>query len=91
MGPLLSTKINYQQEHVCRSFSSCTEIIYIYLQGKTNSRVDKCVHTLLKITWDKSFEWLNKLSKGKNTRKHTEIQKRHKASLNMDTQNVPYG
>ena len=62
---------------------------YIYLQGKMNRRLDKCVHTLLKITQDKSFEQLIKISKRKKkTRKHTEIQKRHKASLNMNTQNI---
>ena len=48
---------------------------HIYLQGKSNRRVDKCVHTLLKITRDKTFERLIKLSKGKNTRKHSEIKK----------------
>ena len=61
---------------------------YIYLQRKTNRRVDKCVHTLLKTTRDKSFEQLINVSKGKSTRKHAEIQKRHKTSLNMDTQNI---
>ena len=29
---------------------------YIYLQGKKNRRVNKCVHTLLKITRNKSFK-----------------------------------
>ena len=32
------------------------ELKNIYLQGKMNRRVDRCVHTLLKITRDKSFE-----------------------------------
>ncbi len=61
---------------------------HIYLEGKVNRRVDTCVHTLLKISRDKSFERLIKLSKGKNSNKHDNIRKRHKTSLEMTTKNA---
>ena len=51
---------------------------YIYLNGKVNKRVDKCIHTLLKITRDKTFERLIKMTKGKKTKKITEIHKRQR-------------
>ena len=56
---------------------------HVYLQGKMNKRIDKCVHTLLKITRDKTIERLIKLTKGKCTSKLTEINKRHNTSLKM--------
>ena len=61
---------------------------YMYLQGKVNRRVDKCVHILMKIARDKSFERLTKLHKGKNTSRHVHINRSHKASLTMETQSV---
>ena len=41
---------------------------YIYLNGKVNKRVDNCIHTLLKITRDKNFERIIKLTKGKKNK-----------------------
>ena len=61
---------------------------YIYLNGKVNKRVDKCIHTLLKITRDKTFERLIKMTKGKKTKKITEIHKRHLASHEMTMESV---
>ena len=29
---------------------------YLYMKGKINQRVDKCVHLLMKIAKDKAFE-----------------------------------
>ena len=37
---------------------------YLYMKGKINQCVDKCVHLLMKITKDKAFERLIKLEKG---------------------------
>jgi hypothetical protein len=56
---------------------------YIYLKGKTNKRVDKCVHVLLKISRDKAFERLTKLENGKLSSRMAMITKRHKSSLDM--------
>ena len=57
---------------------------YIYLKGKVNKRVDNCIHTLLKVSRDKSFDRLTKLTKGKVTKMTTETNKRHMDSLEMD-------
>ncbi len=40
-------------------------IKYMYLKGKTNKRVDKCIQMLMKYERDKIFERLIKLEKGK--------------------------
>lgn len=58
---------------------------YIYLKGKVNKRLDKCVGVLLKLARDKGYERLVKLEKGKNTERITQIRKRHQASLKMPT------
>ena len=50
---------------------------YSYLQKKPNRRVDKCIHILLKITHDKEFERAIKLTRGKRSKRLTEIWKRH--------------
>ena len=42
MGPLLSTKINYQHKHVCRSFSSWTEKTYTFKEKWTHKLTDAC-------------------------------------------------
>ena len=39
---------------------------YVYMKGKVNKRVDKCLHLLLKIARDKAYERLIKSEKGKN-------------------------
>ena len=61
---------------------------YIYLKGRVNKRVDKCIHTLMKIARDKSFDRLLKLTKGKVTKKMTEINKKHTESTKMETKCV---
>ena len=40
---------------------------YVYMKGKVNKRLDKCIFVLIKLARDKSFERLVKLEKGKNT------------------------
>ena len=42
---------------------------YIYMNGRINKRVDNCINTLMKITRDKVFEQLIKLTKEKKTKK----------------------
>ena len=54
---------------------------YIYLKGKVNKRVDKCIHMLLKVARDTAFDGLLKIEKGKITYKITAINRRHKSSL----------
>ena len=39
---------------------------YLYMKGKSNRRVDKCVHLLMKIVKDKAFERQMKLEKGRH-------------------------
>ena len=55
---------------------------HIYLKGRINKRLDKCIHVLLKVARDKGFERLLKIEKGKNTGRISTIRDRHQASLN---------
>ena len=57
---------------------------YIYLKGKVNKHIDNCIHTLLKVSRDKTFHRLIKLTKGKVTKKTTTTHKRHTTSTQMD-------
>ncbi len=61
---------------------------YMYLMGKVNKRVDKCVHTLLKFARDKAFERLVKLEKGKTTGRIQRIVNRHLASKELNVELV---
>ena len=54
---------------------------YIYMKGKVNKRVDKCLHLLLKIAHDKAYESLTKFEKHRITC----IRQRHKTSLEIST------
>lgn len=60
-------------------------IKYLYLKGKTNKRVDKCIQVLLKYERDKGFERLIKLEKGKCSGRITAILKRHQTSKKLST------
>ena len=60
-------------------------IKYLYLKGKTNKRVDKCVQMLLKYERDKCFERLTKIEKGKLSDRITKIMRRHTTSRKMST------
>ena len=57
---------------------------YIYMKGKVNKRVDKCIH-VLKFARDKAFERLVKLEKGKVTARIHVIMARHLASQKLPT------
>ena len=61
---------------------------YLYLKGKTNKRLDRCIGVLLKVSRDKGFERLVKLEKGKCSERTTQIQARHRASLNLSPKNI---
>ena len=56
---------------------------YIYMKGRVNKRVYKCVDMVKKIARDKAFDRLIKLQKGKFTHKFSSIKTRHRASLNL--------
>ena len=58
----------------------------VYLEQKSNRRIDMLLHTLLKIAKNKIFERLKKLEKGKYTHRISEINKRHKSAIKM----LPY-
>jgi hypothetical protein len=57
----------------------------VYMQGRVNRRVDKCLHVLLQLAQDKAFERLIKLEKGKTTSRLSVIEARHRASLDLST------
>ena len=56
---------------------------YVYMKGKVNKRLDKCIHVLLKLARDKGFERLSKIEKGKNTERIRMIKERHQSSLKL--------
>ena len=60
------------------------------MQGRVNRRVNKCLHVLLRLARDKSFDRLVKLKKGKNTSRLSIIHAQHKASLEPSSKLVIY-
>lgn len=56
---------------------------YIYMKGKVNKRLDKCVYVLLKVARDKGFERLVKIEKGKTSERISMIRTRHQTSLKL--------
>ena len=62
----------------------------VYMRGRVNRRVDKCLHLLLRLARDKAFDRLVKLEKGKTTNRLTVIHARHKASLELSSELVAY-
>ncbi len=63
-------------------------IKYMYLKGKTNKRVDKCIQMLMKYERDKIFERLIKLEKGKISGRIALIMKRHQTSKKLSLKQV---
>ena len=61
---------------------------YIYLKGRVNKRLDKCIFVLLKLARDKGFERLIKIEKGKNTERIKLIRARHQQSLKISLADV---
>ena len=55
----------------------------VYLEQKQVHRIDFLVHTLLCISKDKAYEWLEKVHKGKYSHSISEIHKRHKIAERM--------
>ena len=56
---------------------------YVYMKGKVNKRMEKCIFVLLKLTRDKGVERLIKLEKRKNTERINLIRKHHQSSLKL--------
>ena len=63
-------------------------IKYIYMRGRSNRRIDKLLHILMKVARDKAFERLCKLEKGKVSGQLALIRKRHIESTKLPTQSV---
>ncbi len=61
---------------------------YIYMKGRVNKRMDKCIEILLNLARDKAFQRLIKLEKGKSSAKVKIINNRHKQSLHLDQKQV---
>ena len=61
---------------------------YLYMKGKINRSVDKCIHLLMKIAKDKAFERLIKLEKGKTSYRIGIINSRHVHSIKLSIQAV---
>ena len=55
----------------------------VYLQHKQNRRLDHLIVTLMKIARDKTFDRLCNVEKGKNSHRISQINKRHKAAMQM--------
>lgn len=51
---------------------------YIYLEGKKNKRIDKCIHALIKLVRDHMFQRLKKNIKGKNSYRINLINSSHR-------------
>ncbi len=63
-------------------------IKYLYLKGKTNKRIDKCILVLMKYERDKIFERVSKLEKGKISGRIALIMKRHTTSKSISKQHI---
>ena len=61
---------------------------HVYLKGKVNKRIDKCIHTLLLYAQDKAFDKLIKLHKGKATHRISSIVSRHMASRSIEQKTI---
>ncbi|KAG0440299.1 hypothetical protein HPB47_016343 [Ixodes persulcatus] len=61
---------------------------HCYLEGKKNKRVDKLISALIDMTYDKLFQRLVKLCKGKPTTRIARINKNHPAALKIDVKDV---
>lgn len=60
-------------------------IKYVYMRGRTNKRIDKLLHILMKVARDKAFERLCKLEKGKISGRLAMIRKRHAQGTQLPT------
>ncbi len=60
-------------------------VLYSYLKGTMNKRMDTCIHALLKYARDKAFDRLSKMEKGKSTSRIRINVKRHEDSCSLST------
>lgn len=56
---------------------------YIYLKGKTVKRLDKAIYSIMRFIRDKVLDRLILISKGKISKKLTDLRNRHKTSLSL--------
>ena len=61
----------------------------VYFEGKHNQRLDHLLNILLRVVRDKAFERFQKLHKGKNTHRISEIHRRHKLGREMMATQIP--
>ena len=89
---------NKQQWAACYRREACVntnmyveafiEYSSIYMKGRVNKRLDKCLHVLLKLARDKGLECLVKMEKGKSTEKINMLRTRHHSSLKLSFSQV---
>lgn len=60
-------------------------IKYMYLGGKHNKRLDKCINSIMRFVKDKLFDRIIAVQKGKITTKLKDLRRRHKKSLELDS------
>ena len=61
---------------------------HVYMKGKVNKRLDKCIFILMTLARDRGFERLVKLEKGKNTERISQIKVRHQRSLKLNFKQI---
>ena len=65
-------------------------ILIVYLNNKQNRRVARLLHVLLRIARNLIFEQLQKMEKGKMTHRKCEINKKHKATVELQKHSTLY-
>ena len=61
---------------------------HVYIRGKVNRRMDKCLHTLLICARDKAFDRFIKLHKEKVSNRLAMIASRHKESGRLQEKDI---
>ena len=83
MGSVFPQRIPYQYKIIMHVEAFHRVLKHVYLKGKVNKRLDKCIEILVKLARDKGFERLVKLEKEKISERINQIRVRHQASLRM--------
>lgn len=89
MGSVSQKIYVYQCKYVSRVIPPLIEGC-LYFQGKQNGRLDHLFNILLRVDRDKAFERFQKLHKGRNTHRMSEIQRRHKLGSEMLATQTPH-
>jgi len=61
---------------------------HVYQRGKKNKCLDSAIYALMNLAYDKEFDRLTSICKGKYTKKLSELRKRHAASKELHCINV---